>query len=180
MSFHSPWIYTMNRCASLSLSLMLAALAATNASAQSSQTLGPVESPQNQQANQAAQAAALAAAQAAQQAAQSDGQSLRRNFPQKALRGKIVFGTPPFIQLNGNVTQMAAAYRVHGYNNLLVMSAQLVGVEATVDYTLDVAGQVYEIWFLTPTEAANKPWPWTPAEAAAWTFDPIAQTWTKP
>jgi len=25
-----------------------------------------------------------------------------------------------------------------------------------------------------------KPWPWTTAEAAAWTFDPIAQTWTKP
>ena len=75
---------------------------------------------------------------------------------------------------------MAAAYRVHGYNNLLLMSGQLVGVEGVVDYALDVGGQVYEVWLLTPAEAAKKPWPRSPAEAAAWTFDPIAQTWTKP
>ncbi len=167
----------MNRCVSLSLSLAVAALAPAFASAQ---VLGPVESPQAAasaaQANQAAQAAALSAA----QAAQSDGQALQRNFPQKALRGTILFGTPPFIQLNGNVTRMAMAYRVHGYNNLLLMSAQLVGVQATVDFTLDVAGQVYEVWILTPAEAAKQPWPQTPADAAAWTFDAIAQTWTKP
>ena len=171
----------MNRCVSLSLSLTLAVLATANASAQNAQTLGPVESPQAKQAaqsNQAAQAAALAALLSSQ--ATVDGQSIQRNFPQKALRGKIVFGTPPFIQINGNVTQMAAAYRVHGYNNLLLMSGQLVGVEGVVDYALDVGGQVYEVWLLTPTEAAKKPWPRTPAEAAAWTFDPIAQTWTKP
>ena len=172
----------MNRCVSLSLSLTLAALAATNASAQNAQTLGPVESPQATQAaqaNQAAQAAALAAAQSAQQAA-TDGQSLQRHFPQKALRGKILFGTPPFVQLDGNAMQMAAAYRVHGYNNLLLTSGQLVGVKADIDYTVDLNGQPFEIWLLTPAEVANKPWPWTTAEAAAWTFDPIAQTWTKP
>ena len=171
----------MNRCVSLSLSLTLAVLATTNASAQNAQTLGPVESPQAKQAaqsNQAAQAAALAALLSSQ--ATVDGQSIQRNFPQRALRGKMVFGTPPFIQLDGNVTQMAAAYRVHGYNNLLLMSGQLVGVEGVVDFSLDASGQVYEVWLLTPTEAAKKPWPRTPAEAAAWTFDPIAQTWTKP
>ena len=171
----------MNRCVSLSLSLTLAVLATANASAQNAQTLGPVESTQAKQAaqsNQAAQAAALAALQSSQ--ATVDGQSIQRNFPQRALRGKIVFGTPPFIQLDGNVTQMAAAYRVHGYNNLVLMSGQLVGVEGAVDYALDVNGQVYEVWLLTPAEAAKKPWPRTPAEAAAWTFDPVAQTWTKP
>ena len=171
----------MNRCVSLSLSLTLAVLATANASAQNAQTLGPVESTQAKQAaqsNQAAQAAALAALQSSQ--ATVDGQSIQRNFPQRALRGKIVFGTPPFIQLDGNVTQMAAAYRVHGYNNLVLMSGQLIGVEGVVDYALDVNGQVYEVWLLTPAEAAKKPWPRTPAEAAAWTFDPVAQTWTKP
>jgi len=175
----------MNRCASLSLSLTLAALAATSASAQNAQTLGPVESPQAVQAAQSTQAAQAAlAAQAAQAALNSqgtqDGQSIQRNFPQKALRGKILFGTPPAIELDGNAMQLAPAYRVHGYNNLLVMSTQLVGVKAVVNYTTDLAGQPYEIWLLTSTEAAKKPWPWTTAEAAAWTFDPIAQTWTKP
>jgi hypothetical protein len=168
----------MNRCASFSLSLALAAVVPAIASAQ---MLGPVASPQAKataQANQAAQAAALAAAQSSQ--ATVDGQALQRNFPQKALRGKIVFGAPPFIELDGNVAQMATAYRVHGFDNLLLMSTQLVGVEGVVDYSLDTTGQVYEVWLLTPAEAAKKPWPRTPAEAAAWSFDPIAQTWTKP
>ena len=174
----------MNRCVSLSLALALAALVPTIASAQSAQQLGPFESPQARQAapaNQAAQAAALAALLASQSAQSAgDGQSVPRNFPQKALRGQIVFGTPPFIQLDGDVTHMAAAYRVHGFNNLLLMSGQLVGVQGVVDFTLDANAQVYEVWILTPAEAAKKPWPSTPAEAAAWSFDPVAQAWTKP
>lgn len=120
-------------------------------------------------------AATLASAPACAQ----DNQSLQRNFPQKALRGSILFGNPPAIQLNGDTTQLAPAYRVHGYNNLIVMSTQLVGVKATVDYTTDVQGQVYEVWILTPSEAARL-WPSTPAEAAAWSFEPNTQTWTKP
>jgi hypothetical protein len=142
LSLHSPWIYTMNRCASLVLALAAAALVPAMAGAQ-------------------------------------DNQSLQRNIPQKALRGSILFGNPPAIQLNGDTTQLAPAYRVHGFNNLLVMSTQLVGVKATVDYTTDVQGQVYEVWILTPAEA-DKRWPSTAAEAAAWSFDPATQTWTKP
>jgi hypothetical protein len=36
------------------------------------------------------------------------------------------------------------------------------------------------VWILTADEAARKPWPTTPAEAQAWSFDPVAQAWTKP
>jgi hypothetical protein len=112
--------------------------------------------------------------------APASAQTVQRNFPQNALRGKIVFGTPPVITMNGNVTHLATGYRIHGLNNLLVMSAQLVGASFTVDYTVDLNGQVYEIWLLSATEAAKTPWPASKADAAAWTFDPIAQTWTKP
>ena len=119
----------------------------------------------------------LAAGAAAPAAAQG---TIQRNFPQSALRGVVVFGTPPAIQLNGNVTQTAPAFRVHGFNNMLVMSTQLVGVKATIDYTTDLQGQIYEAWILTDAEAAKQPWPTTKDQAAAWTFDPIAQTWTKP
>ena len=118
--------------------------------------------------------AALAPAPAAAQGV------VQRNFPQTALRGKIVFGTPPVIKINGNVAHMASGYRIHGLDNLLVMSTQLVGGSFIVDYTTDMQGEVFEVWLLSAAEAANKPWPRTPAEAAAWTFDPIAQTWTKP
>jgi len=140
----------MNRCAQLSLAATVAAMFA-----------------------------ALAPTAASAQTTASDGQALQRNFPQQALRGTIVFFAPPAIALNGTNTQMAPSYRVHGTDNLLVMSARLSGLKATVDYTTDLQGMVREVWILTPAEAA-KTWPTTAAQAAAWTFDAIAQTWTKP
>lgn len=140
----------MNRCAQLSLA---AAVAAT--------------------------LAALAPATASAQTVLPDGQALQRNFPKEALRGNIVFFAPPAIKLNGTDTLMAPSYRIHGTNNLLIMSGQLNGLKATVDYTTDLQGSVREVWILTPAEAA-KAWPTTPAQAAAWSFDAIAQTWTKP
>lgn len=118
--------------------------------------------------------AALAPAPAAAQGV------IQRNFPQTALRGQIVFGTPPVITMNGSVTHLAMGYRVHGLNNLLVMTAQLVGSSFVVDYTIDLNGQVHEVWLLSAAEAAKSPWPASPADAAAWTFDPIGQAWTKP
>ena len=140
----------MNRCAQLTLA---AALAAT--------------------------LAALAPATASAQAMTADGQAVQRNFPKEALRGTIVFFAPPAIRLNGVNTQMAPSYRIHGTNNLLVMSGQLNGLKATVNYVPDVQGAVREVWILSPAEAA-KTWPTTADQAAAWTFDAIAQTWTKP
>ena len=127
----------------------------------------------------AATLAALAPGLASAQTAVPDAQALQRSFPKDALRGSIVFFAPPAIALNGVNTQMAPAYRIHGTSNMLVMSGQLAGLKATVDYTVDAQGQVREVWILTPAEAA-KTWPTTPAQAAAWTFDAIAQTWTKP
>ena len=127
----------------------------------------------------AATLAAFVPAGASAQAVAADGQALQRHFPKEALRGSIVFFAPPAIKLNGTNTQMAPSYRIHGTNNLLVMSGQLNGLKATVDYTTDVQGAVREVWILTAAEAA-RPWPTTAAQAAAWTFDAAAQTWTKP
>jgi len=127
----------------------------------------------------AATLAALAPAMASAQTVLSDGQAIQRNFPKEALRGSIVFFAPPAIKLNGTNTQMAPSYRIHGTDNLLITSAQLNGLKATVDYTVDLQGAVREVWILTPAEAA-KAWPTTAAQAAAWSFDAIAQTWTKP
>jgi hypothetical protein len=147
----------MNRCAQLLAALSLGALVSAHA-AQTATVVNPNPTP------------AVTA---------TDGQSMTRNFPQNALRGKIVFGTPPAITMNGVATNMAMGYRIHGQNNLLVMSAQLVGSTATVDYSTDVEGHVYEVWILTGNEIA-KLWPTTADQAAAWAFDAISQTWTKP
>ena len=149
----------MNRCALLSLALAgsLAALAPAHAA---QGVNGPVYTPQ-----------------AVPQP--TDGQSLGRHFPQNALRGKVVFGAPPAIRMNGVDTHFSSGYRIHGQDNLLVMSAQLQGSTAVVDYTTDIEGHVFEMWILTPNEAAVR-WPVAREQAAAWTFDPVAQTWTKP
>jgi len=127
----------------------------------------------------AAALCAFASAPASAQSVATDAQALQRHFPKEALRGSIVFFAPPAIRLNGTNTQMAPSYRIHGTDNLLIMSGQLNGLKATVDYTTDVQGAVREVWILTSAEAA-KPWPTTAAQAAAWTFDAVAQTWTKP
>lgn len=103
---------------------------------------------------------------------------VHRNFPQNALRGTVAFGQPPDARLNGAPERLAPGARVHGLDNMLVMSGTLIGQTFKVDYTTESNGMLFEIWILRPEEIAVQPWPRTPAEAAAWHFDPVAQAWT--
>jgi hypothetical protein len=101
-----------------------------------------------------------------------------RNFPRNALRGEVEFTQPPNVMLNGQATRLAPGTRIHGQNNMLVMTGALAGQTATVNYTLDMNGQLHEVWVLLPAEAARQPWPRTLAEMRNWTYD--GQAWTKP
>lgn len=103
-----------------------------------------------------------------------------RPFPATALRGELVVTAPPEVQLNRRPGRLAPGARIRGADNLLVLSGSLVGQRLLVHYTRDIEGNLLDVWVLTPAEAARKPWPATPAEAAAWRFDPSAQTWTRP
>ena len=105
---------------------------------------------------------------------------VQRQFPANALRGELVVTAPPEATLNGTATRLAPGARLRGEDNMLQMSAALVDRKLRVNYTLDLYGLVREVWILRPEEVAMKPWPRTPAEAQAWTFDPVAQTWSKP
>lgn len=105
---------------------------------------------------------------------------LQRNFPENALRGAIVFGIAPGIALNGRETRLAPGARIRMPNNMLVLPGGLPGGQIVANYTLDLYGQVKDVWLLTAAEAANRPWPTTPDQAAAWGFDPVAQVWVKP
>jgi hypothetical protein len=105
---------------------------------------------------------------------------VQRNFPQNALRGTITFGAPPEIQVNGKPARLAPGSRIRGLDNLLVMSGALVGAKAVVNFTVDQAGLVKDVWILRKEEIAMKPWPETLVQAQSWQFDPAAQTWTKP
>ena len=105
---------------------------------------------------------------------------VHRNFPQTALRGVIAFTSPTDATLNKNPIRLAPGARIHGVDNMLVMSGALTGQKFTANYTLEPGGMLYEIWLLSSQEMAVTPWPQTQDQAAAWSFDYMAQTWTKP
>jgi hypothetical protein len=105
---------------------------------------------------------------------------VQRAFPQNALRGAIVIGNPPEITLNGQAARLAPGARIRNQNNLPEMSASITGQRLLVNYTVDTSGLVKDVWILRPEEAANRPWPTTQDELQSWSFDPIAQVWTKP
>ena len=103
-----------------------------------------------------------------------------RPFPANALRGELVITQPPEVLLNGRPARLSPGARIRGTNNMLQMSAALVGVPLLVHYTLEPSGSVHNLWILTTDEAARKPWPTTPEDAQRWAFNPAAQTWAKP
>jgi hypothetical protein len=99
--------------------------------------------------------------------------------PIKSLRGEVVFGQPPEVTLNGQPARLAPGSRIKGTDNMLVMSGKLIGEKLTVNYTVDTYGLLMDIWLLREEELA-KPWPATPQQSAAWSYDPIQHTWIKP
>ncbi len=103
-----------------------------------------------------------------------------RQFPATALRGELVVTAPPEALLNKTPVRLAPGARIRDGENRVVLSGQVVGRKLLVHYTRDLQGNLLDVWVLTPAEAAKKPWPATPAQAAAWRFDAAAQTWSQP
>ena len=105
---------------------------------------------------------------------------VQRQFPKNALRGSIVVGEPPTVELNGRATRFAPGARIRNQSNMIAMSGTLVGAKLLVHYTLDPMDQLNDVWILTPAEAAKRPWPATLQQAEAWQFDATTQTWSRP
>jgi len=105
---------------------------------------------------------------------------VQRAFPQNALRGAIVIGVAPDILLNDQRAQLAPGARIRDQNNMMVVPGALTGSRYLVNYNVDTSGLVKDVWVLRPEEAAVQPWPTTPEQAQAWSFDPVGQVWTKP
>jgi hypothetical protein len=113
--------------------------------------------------------------------AATDAQSLQRPFPATALRGEVAFAAPPDVLLNGRPARLAPGSRVRGADNFVQAPGSLTGLKAVVHYTVEPAtGLLQDVWILTPEERARRPWPTTPDEAARWSFDLAAQTWSRP
>lgn len=79
-----------------------------------------------------------------------------REFPAAALRATLSVSAPPDILLNGNRERLAPGARIRNTNNMLVMSASLVGATYIVNYVREPQGLIKEVWLLTEAEVAQK------------------------
>ncbi|OWQ45111.1 hypothetical protein CDL60_22575 [Roseateles noduli] len=103
-----------------------------------------------------------------------------RFFPQRALRGEIVFGVTPDVQLNGKPARLAPGARIRNAVDQVATPGSLFQQKAVVLYTWDMNGLLMDIWVLNDIELANKTWPTTPDQASKLVFDQASQVWRKP
>ncbi|MCJ0762031.1 hypothetical protein [Variovorax terrae] len=87
---------------------------------------------------------------------ESVAQDTVRSFPVAAKRGVLEVTAPPSVKLNGQADQLSPGARIRSPQNMVVMSATLIGQELLVNYVRDASGMIREAWILTPTEAREK------------------------
>ncbi len=75
-----------------------------------------------------------------------------RQFPPGAKRATLLVTAPPNVTINGVDARLSPGARIHGPNNMLVMSAALVGQAVPVNYQLDGLGQLTRVWILNQAE----------------------------
>ena len=78
-----------------------------------------------------------------------------RPFPPQTQRAVMQITQTPELLLNGVSERLSPGARIHGRDNLLVMSGTLTGQQVLVNYVRESSGQVYEVWILTDAEAAQ-------------------------
>ncbi len=80
-------------------------------------------------------------------------QTQQRQFPVAARRATLQVTQPPEVLINGTPARLSPGARIKGSNNLLVMSASLVGTTVLVNYLRDAQGLIHEVWILSDAEA---------------------------
>ena len=76
-----------------------------------------------------------------------------RPFPPSTLRGAMTVTQPPELVMNGKAERLSPGARIHGVNNMLVMSGAIVGQNLLVNFVRESNGLVHEVWVLTEDEA---------------------------
>jgi hypothetical protein len=89
-------------------------------------------------------------------AAQQNPMQNIRPFPPAAQRGVMVITQPPVVVLNDKADRLSPGARIHGTNNMLVMSGSIIGQKLLVNFVREPGGLLQEVWILTDAEAALK------------------------
>ena len=74
-------------------------------------------------------------------------------IPPIAQTGTLQVLQPPEVLLNGQPARLSPGARIHGGDNLLLLSATLTGQQLLVRYTRDTSGLLHQVWVLTEAEA---------------------------
>lgn len=82
-------------------------------------------------------------------------QGLERSAPKDVTLGRMTVTAPPDITLDGKADRLSPGARIRDLNNMLVLSAGIVGKPLPVVYRRDGAGLVHEVWQLTEAEYAK-------------------------
>ena len=102
-----------------------------------------------------------------------------RSFPPAALRGEMVVVASSGITMDGKTERLSPGARIHGRNNMLIMTGALINQTLVVNYLRESAGQVHEVWILNSEEAKLKR-PNTNTKASWFSFSSSTDTATTP
>jgi len=83
----------------------------------------------------------------------ANAQTALRQFPVAAQRGVLLVQLPPDVLINGSAARLAPGARILGVNNLLLLSASLVGQPLLVNYVRGHDGLIQSVWVLSEPEA---------------------------
>ncbi|MDP3521112.1 MAG: hypothetical protein Q8S02_10870 [Hydrogenophaga sp.] len=82
-------------------------------------------------------------------------QAQHRAFPDQAMRGQMVVGTPPVITINGKTERLSPGARIRDTDNRIVFANTLSGQQLVVNYVRESNGLVHEVWLLNAFEKAQ-------------------------
>jgi hypothetical protein len=80
-----------------------------------------------------------------------------RNFPQDAKRGEMKAFQYPYMKIGDKTLRMSAGSRIFNEQNFIIMPASLQKQAAQVMFSIDMGGELSEVWLLTAGEAKKYP-----------------------
>lgn len=76
--------------------------------------------------------------------------------PADAQRARLtISATPPLVLVDDRPDRLSPGSRIRATNNMLMLSASIVGQTFPVVFKRDAAGLVHEVWVLKPEEEAK-------------------------
>lgn len=75
-----------------------------------------------------------------------------RKLPEKVKFGVMVVAQPPLVKLDGKDDRLSPGVRIHGTDNLLILSGTLVNKPVKIAYLKDSYGLIHQVWILTDAE----------------------------